>query len=629
MKNIFKLIILITVLINSFSCKKDFLDTQSTTILLDEQIWGDPKMVTTVLANMYNRLPRYSSTISGTENYSIFDDAMWSGLQNQDLEIRNNLPDYAYDRWRYWDYVLIRDIHVALDNVTASNSPAMTPAIKNQFIAELRFLRIMVYFELVKRMGGVPIVTTQLIYDFKGDVTPLRKARNKEEEVYDFIASEADAIKDGIGNVSGTGGTTVNIRRGTKWAVLALKSRAMLYAASLAKYNNAAGFTRVATAGGEVGIPPAKANDYYQKSLAASNEILSSGLFDLYKANANLGENYWEALTRKTGNKEVILVNDYNKAQGRRHNFTFLNTAPSLREEGSTSQSEIVPSLNLVESFEFINDANGALKGVGTGSNTAAGQTNWIFYDNLQDIFAGKDARFFGTTMSPGSSFAGKPLQILAGTYTWNATTNKYDRAESNPGGAVTGIDGPNRTQQNVSNTGFYVRKYLDAAPGAATSTNGSDVWWVQFRLGEIYLNAAEAAFELGLPEALTHINKLRERAGFPPNSITTLTIERIQNERRVELAFEDHRLWDVIRWRIADKIWNGASTPTTANVFALYPYRIVHPGNPNHGKFVFDKFIAPRFLAPRFFRQGNYYASISTNVINRSGNLIIPNPFH
>lgn len=169
----------------------------------------------------------------------------------------------------------------------------------------------------------------------------------------------------------------------------------------------------------------------------------------------------------------------------------------------------------------------------------------------------------------------------------------------------------------------------MDPAPGASTTTIGSDVWWVMFRLGEVYLNASEAAFELGLPEALTHINKLRERAGFPANSITSLTIERIQNERRVELAFEDHRLWDVIRWRIADKIWNGTSTPTTANIFALYPYRIVHPGHPNNGKYVFDKFVAPRFLTPRFFRQGNYYASIADNVINSSGNLIARNPFH
>src|SRR5687767_12099569 len=281
MKNIFKLFILITVSIASFSCKKNLLDTEPTTILSDDQIWNDPKTVTNVLANMYNRLPRYSSTISGTENYAIFDDGMWSGLTNQDLEIRNNLPDYSYDRWRYWDYTLIRDIHVALEQVSAANSPTMSAAVKTQFDAEFRFLRAMVYFELVKRMGGVPLVTTQLIYDFKGDVTPLQTPRSKEEEIYDFIASEADAIKDVIGNAG-------NVRRANKYAVLALKSRAMLYAGSLAKYNNAPGFTKVATAGGEVGIPAARSQEYYQKSLAASNEIINSGVYELYKGNINL-----------------------------------------------------------------------------------------------------------------------------------------------------------------------------------------------------------------------------------------------------------------------------------------------------------------------------------------------------
>lgn len=627
MKNIFKYSFLVALFSTVLSCNKDFLDTESQSILTDEQIWADPKLVTGVLANIYNRLPRYTSTISGTENYAVFDEGMWSGLSNTDLEIRNNLPNYAYDRWRYWDYTLIRDIHVAIDNVAAANSLAMTQAVKDQFNAELRFLRAYVYFELVKRMGGVPLVNSQLIYDYSGDVKPLQVARSREEEVYDFIGSEIDAIKDKMGNAG-------NVRRANKYAALALKSRAMLYAGSLAKYNNESGFINVTLPGGEVGIPASRAADYYQQSLNAANEILNGGPYSLYKSNPNTGENFYEALTKKTGNAEIILANDFNKAQGRRHNFTFTCIARSLREESGNSGSDISPSLNLVESFEYLDGTSGELKGVGTGSNTAAGQANWIFYDNPQDIFANKDGRMHGTVMYPGSSFAGKALQIQAGIYTWNATANKYDRSEgtlnSTSGGQrLTGLDGPHRTEHFVSNTGFYIRKYIDATPGSATTVNGSDIWWVMFRLGEVYLNAAEAAFELGLPEAVTRINTLRERAGFPANSLATLTIEQIQNERRVELAFEDHRLWDVIRWRIADKIWDGVAANPDANIYAIFPYRIVHPGNPNHGKYVFDKIVAPRFKTARFFRPGNYYASISADVISNSGNKIIPNPFH
>lgn len=409
----------------------------------------------------------------------------------------------------------------------------------------------------------------------------------------------------------------------------------MLYAGSLAKYNNAAGFTNSTLPSGEVGIPAAKAPEYYQKSLDASLEIINSGNYSLYRANANAGENFYEAIVNKTGNTEVIMATDYLKAQGRRHTFTFNNIARSLFEEGGQGSSNISPSLNLVESYEYLDGTIGTLKGVGSGSNTAAGQASWTFYTAPQDIFANKDARLYGTIIYPGTSLASKSLKMQAGVYVWNATANKYDRIEGalnsthTDGKTLTGLDGPHRSTTFVSNTGFYLRKYIDATPGASTLASQSDTWWVVFRLGEIYLNAAEAAFEMGLtPQALTHINRLRERAGFPPNSLTDLSLARLQNERRVELAFEDHRLWDVIRWRIADKIWDGTATSTTANLYALYPYRIVRPGHPNDGKFVFDKIVAPRFRAPRFFRPGNYYGSIAQDVLSNNPRLI-PNPFH
>jgi hypothetical protein len=157
-------------------------------------------------------------------------------------------------------------------------------------------------------------------------------------------------------------------------------------------------------------------------------------------------------------------------------------------------------------------------------------------------------------------------------------------------------------------------------------------MWWVWFRLGEIYLNAAEAAFELGLaPEAVGYINLLRQRAGFPENSLSVadLTLDRLRNERRIELAFEDHRVWDLKRWRIAHQVWNGSSSNPEANVYALYPYRIVRPGDAaRHGKYVYVKLLAPRFRAPRNFNMGNYYSSIDQSVLNNNPK-IVRNPLH
>jgi hypothetical protein len=153
-------------------------------------------------------------------------------------------------------------------------------------------------------------------------------------------------------------------------------------------------------------------------------------------------------------------------------------------------------------------------------------------------------------------------------------------------------------------------------------------MWWVRFRLGEVLLNASEAAFELGqTADALTYVNRVRERAGFPANSLTTLTLARLQNERRVELAFEDHRVWDLKRWRIAHELWNGSTSNPNAMMYALYPYRVIRPGDPRDGKYIFMKMIAPRFRAPRLFQLGNYYSSIDQAVINNNPK-IVRNPF-
>ena len=625
MKNLY--IILIAVLVGvATACKKDILDTKSQLILTEDQIWNEPKSITSVLANLYDRLPKHGSLSQGSEFFTTYDEAIWSGLSNNDVEARNNLLNYGYERWRLWDYGLIRDINVALAKIPTATSLDMTEQVKKQFIAEFRFLRAYLYFEMVKRMGGVPLITKELVYN--GDPNPLQFPRNKEEEVYDFIASELDAIKNDLGNAGSK-------RRVNKYTALALKSRAMLYAGSIAKYNNLPGFTNVSLPGGEVGIPAARANEYYQKSLDASNEILNSGLYSLYKANPIPGENFYSVIVEKNNNPEVIMVTDYNKASSKKHLFTF-NTIPrSLFEDGGQGSSNISPSLNLVESFDNLDGSAGTLAGVGTGSNTAAGQANWTFYTNPEDIFANKDARLYGTIIYPGASFAGKALRMQAGVYVWNATTNKYDRSEGTlnstytDGKVLTGLDGPHRTNTFVSNTGFYLRKYLDAAAGASTSTIQSDTWWVLFRLGEVYLNASEAAFELGLtPDALKYINTLRQRAGFPANSLSSLTIAKIQNERKIELAFEDHRVWDLKRWRIADKVWDGTASNPNSNVYALYLYRILRPGHPNDGKYVYDKIIAPRFKAPRFFRPGNYYSSIAQDVLDNNPK-IVRNPFH
>lgn len=615
MKRFYKYLLLTVSLFPLSACEKeDWLERQAPNVILEEQVWNDSKLITSLLANYYDRLPAHSQIDNGWAEFAAYDEAMWSG--NDDA--RNNIISYPFDRWRLWDYGLIRDINLALENIEKF-STTLPAAQKTQFSAELRFLRAYHYFELVKRMGGVPLVTKQLIYDFSGDPSPLQQPRNKEAEVYDFIATELDAVKDQLGNA---GSNT----RANKYTALALKSRAMLYAGSIAKYNNLLG-APITTPGGEVGIPAARASDYFTKSLEASKEIINSGAYSLYKANPNPGENFFEAVSKKLNNPEAILAKDFLVTKDKRHSFSYDNIARNIRED-NLSSSNITPSLNLVEDYEYLDGTSGELK------TRTADDKDYIYYNTLSEVFANKDARLYGTVIYPGSTFKGLEVQIQAGVMAWNGAG--YQTIESSTLGSLhtdgkllTGSSGPQRSQTEVSNTGFYLRKYIDPAPMSSTRGIRSDMWWVRFRLGEILLNAGEAAFELGqTADALTYINRVRERAGFGANSLKTLTLARIQNERRVELAFEDHRVWDLKRWRIAHEVWNGSTSNPDAMQYALYPYRIIRPGDPRDGKYVFVKLVAPRFRTPRLFQLGNYYSSIDQVVINNNPK-IVRNPFH
>lgn len=608
-------------LVTSLVACDDFLTTEPQTIITDEQVWSDATLVTNVLANFYDRLPLHQSLPNGSfEQFANYDEGVWSGV-TAGAQARNSAANYPYNygAWSLWGggsgYGLIRDINLAIENIEDGTLNDVT---KSEVIAELRFLRAQMYFELVKRNGGVPLITEQKIYDFSGNAEPLQVARSSEADVYDFIADEVDAIAGQLGNDGSKW-------RANRYTALALKSRAMLYAGSIARYNST-NTPSVTLPGGEVGIPASLADGFFQRSLDASLEIINSNRYSLVSGSDPAAA--FASIFYTEPNSEVIFAEDYLVSQGKNHLFTMQLYPQSIPHaiQGNLGGSAISPALQLVESYDYLDGSPGDL--AGTGDGTVSGQANWIFYNEIDDIFEGKDLRMFGTIITPGSTFAGQPVQIQAGVYVWNNGQNRYDRVAGvkgstySDGGLQTGLDGPVAGEVYVSATGFLVRKHLDPSPQGALIT-GTDNWWVLYRLGEIYMNAAEAAFELGqTSDALTYINRLRERAGFPPNSLTTLTLEKIQSERWAELAFEDHRLWDLKRWRIAHIRLDG-SNPETAVVKALWPYRIVREGHPNHNKYVFDEIPVPVQTAPRFFRLGNYYAQIPEAAINANPKLV------
>ncbi len=259
-------------------------------------------------------------------------------------------------------------------------------------------------------------------------------------------------------------------------------------------------------------------------------------------------------------------------------------------------------------------------------------------------MFDGRDARLAGTVMIPGSKYKGKDLDIWAGYIQADGsiiTGDTYGARKALPNGnveQVVGFDGPIDGLEFTAQTGFYVRKFMDNATGSGQRGLNSEVWWVRYRLAEVYLNAAEAAFELGQPDkAAGYMDVVRRRAGFTTDlTAADMNFDRIVHERKVELAFEGHELWDMKRWRLAHVVWNGEAVPLTTKpwkadevstrVFGLWPYKYYAPGDPNDGKYIFKQVLPAQVTGADRFRLGNYYSFISDEIRNNNPQ-IVKNP--
>lgn len=605
----------------SWACNDDeFLNKKPTNILLNEQVWQDKGLVLSVLSDLYDRYPNFQH-LQDTWRFGDFNEAFISrnGAYGR---FANN--DYSMGLGYYWDYGYVRELNLFIQKAEAADQLNEDDRIR--FLGEARFLRAAAYFELVKRMGGVPLILEPMEYDFSGDPSYLQKPRAKESEVYDFVISELEAVKTMLPDDPSIKG------RATRGAALAMESRAALYAGSIARYG--AGTPAVQTPNGEVGIPVGMADGYYQTALRAAQEI--SG-YSLYNRKPDLEENFASLFLDKNNNPEVIFVEDFLNKQ-KTHQFTVANQPVSLTEE--TFGGEINPSLNLVIEFEKLDNQAVPLE-INSGGD-------YVYYDKPEDLFAGRDARLGGTVMYPGSTFKGAQVDIWGGYKLADGsvvTGTNFNAQAMLPGQTtqtvVVGRDGPIPGLEWSAQTGFLIRKYVDPSAGAGSIGSGSEVWWVRYRYAEVLLNAAEAAFELNDNDtAAGYLNQVRRRAGFTTDLLPgEITFDRIVHERKVELAFENHHFWDMKRWRLANKVWDGAAMTAadlTSNigkadkrmtqVFALIPYKFYDPGNPNDGKYVFEITKPNAVTGADRFQMGNYYSEIPFDLINANP-LLVRNP--
>ncbi|MCK5135825.1 MAG: RagB/SusD family nutrient uptake outer membrane protein [Bacteroidales bacterium] len=516
----------VAILLMLSGCDEFFnLDKEPQNMISGAAIFKDKILTEAYIAQIYDTIPWHYGVNNSPANMILIEGmgavarcyAYWQTPAAFPLEVIDENGSGAID---YWPYNNIRYANEFIINLQESD---FEQEFIDHRVAEARFLRAYMYFQMVIRFGGVPIIT--IPQDVDASAEELNVPRDSEKAVYDFIASEMDAIVPILDEDTEPG-------RVNSYTALALKSKAMLFAASVGEFD---GSTEL---NGLLGIPSGEAASYWQASLDASNDIIGSGKYSLYnKIAGDPAENYAQLFIDES-NPERIFVEEYDPAMGKGQSWGIGAVPFEFRQ---TWGSNFCPFLNIIDEYEYIDGSPGKL------------DRDLIDSDHLFDIdsvFRNRDPRFVATFFFPESDWQGGKV------YFHRRTVVGLDTLTS---GKVDGEWPAAAGKRNWTNTGFLTRKRMDESEvGPLRETSDED--YMVFRYGEILLNYAEAAFYLGqTTEALDKLNMIRERAGIP--LLGTITEEDIRHERTVELAFEENRYWDLRRWRIAHEILDGLRT--------------------------------------------------------------------
>ncbi len=491
MKRLAKLILPILLLATA-ACKEssflefDYYDGPVT----EEQYWNLNSAARGQLNRGYNFLQEGYNRYSGAMLAAGSDEAVNSNL-NSDVNIFTNgtwsslrTLDDSYSV----NYNGLRQVNVFLANSNRANIVPRSDVPRLR--GEAFFLRAFFHFELWKRYGGIVIADHVFSTTDNMDLP-----RNSFQETLAQIIKDCDsaAIKLPLSPAQyGTG----DRGRATKAAALALKSRALLYAAS--PLNNTT-------------------NDLtlWQKAAAVSKELIDTKAHSLLPAYANIFN-----FSNAAYNSEVIFATAANA-----RNDIEINNAP-ISYNGASGLTN--PTQELVDAFEMKNGL--------PISDPASG------YDAATP-YKDRDPRLALSIIFDGSVFKGTEVSTVVG-----------------------GKDGLGQSI-TATKTGYYMRKFLSDAASWNQSTNATVRRpWVLFRYAETLLNYAEAQNEVSGPDVTVYdaINQIRKRASMPnlPEGLSKDQMrQRIRNERRVELAFEEHRFFDVRRWKTGESDFGKAVT--------------------------------------------------------------------
>ena len=599
------------------SCNKDFLNTVPLDKISSAATWADGALSEAYIYGVYSYL--YYGGFHEEMIASLSDEAMFTHgrsfyITTEGTETPSNMG--WFNETFTWNnmFLAIRQANTGILELPTSTFD--DDALREKLTGEAYFLRAYFYHQLMRHWGGVPLIDTP--YGLNEDYTI---ARNSYAECVDFVMSDLDMAEQMLPDANDPG-------RASKISAMALKARVLMYAASDLHDAGKASSILSGYSNPEYLAYPAGGQDarwLQTKNAAAAVLAINSGWkldlsapvteqegFDNYVSLYCGGQSAvgdpgaaMELLFQRTESAKYVVETGW-PLGGLNHG---INNGPN----GYHNWAGNTPIQQLVDDYEMM---DGSSFDWNNPAHAAAPYTN-------------RDPRFKATILYDGADWKPRPSDVASADPANQVQTGYYD---DGAGGVLNGIDTRDAPLEswNGSRSHYYARKFID--PDPAKPDNGSNtqvIPWPILRTTEIALIYAEACIETGdEAEARLWINRIRRRAGMPDiNDTGAALIDRLRNERRIELAFEEHRLFDCQRWMIAP-------TTTGSGIRTIVPEATLKAGASPHVPYRYDTDVYDYIYTvvnnteteTRTWNDKMYYRPISRDEMNRN-ELLVNNP--
>ena len=509
------------------SCS-DVMDVTPDGRLSLEEVFANPDYTAAYFSQAFDNLPHKMMNYYWFDNLpSALSDESWSCDDVEGVgainaykgqgSARENLFETCYNEnfeCQYWEryWKSIRTINVFLQNIPTAAVNSETD--RSRMTTEAHVLRAYYYLQLIKWYGALPIIKVPFPDD--ADYSTVKKS--SAVDCLKFVVEDCETAM----LCEDLPWRIVNdreFRRLTRAMAAAIRSQAALYAAS-PLYNT----------GGENLWDYAyeKNKDSYQKLKANGYELYTQQHHPEEYLNA-YGEYFAQNATGGANpiDRETIWL-DIKDNWG----MWWVWGLPIQ----SNYRAGCVPSQELVDAYDMLETGKPVLDLKQPYLDETHLQPNYTEGSGYNPArpYEGRDPRFYATIIYNGASiYVGNTKSVVQTYNGGNSELRDNDR--------------------RYTRTGYYLNKYRNWQ--AYSGLSGQDGKWKHYRMGEVYLNLAEAAIEAGhIDEGLALINDIRHRAGFDPSVDVTATTQEearllLRHERQVEFAFEEHRFFDTRRW--------------------------------------------------------------------------------